>query len=126
MVSRTLLLLVVGAINWVGCDSRTTSQPGTGESAHVPSPSGWCEAYVVEFDFGPNGQTTQVMLSFDGGQGGAGAVSAPGLKLGLNLRWLDPTTLEVEHPKGVQLTYGASGEVLQFLNHKVRVVLKAV
>jgi len=120
------MLIVVGVISLVGCGSRAAPHLEAGESPHVPSPSGWCEAYVVEFDNGPNAQETQVMLSFDGGRGGAGAVTAPGLGLGLVLRWLDPTTLEVQHPKEIQLTYGASGEWLQFWAHKVHVVLRSV
>ena len=125
MILRFLTLLMAGALA-VACSSRINHPIELRESARVPSPSGWCEAYVVELGTEPNGLTTQVLLSFDGGQGGAGAVSAPGKNLGLTLRWLDSTTLEVQHPKTVRLEYGASGDVIQFFRHKVKVVLGAV
>lgn len=70
----------------------------------------------------------QVMLRFDGGRYGAGAVSASANDPRFKLRWVDPTTLEVEHDKTVQVTRNASGEVLQGggPDRRVRVVLKAI
>jgi hypothetical protein len=54
---------------------------------------------------------------------GIGAVSAQGRFLGLQLRWIDPTTLEVIHPRNVPTSRNASGEYLQCGPRKVHVML---
>jgi hypothetical protein len=94
------------------------------QSARVPSPSGWCEAYVVEW----SDENCQVMLEFDGGACGSGAVSAFGKAPDLQLRWLDPTTVEVQHSSKVRMERNASGEVIQCggPHRRIRVVLKPV
>jgi hypothetical protein len=89
----------------------------------VRSPAGWVEAYIVESTFDADDQNTQVLLSFDEGRCGSGAVSALGTDHGLELRWIDATTLEVQHPQALEMTRNASGEILQCGNRKVRVLL---
>lgn len=104
--------------------TRRRAASGPKQLARVPSPSGWCEAYIVEW----GDDNSQVMLEFDGGACGSGAVSAFGKEPGLQLRWLDSTTVEVQHAKGVQMERNASGEVIQCggPHRRVRVVLKPV
>jgi len=98
----------------------TASSPK--RTARVASPSGWCEAYIVEW----SDDNSQVMLDFDGGACGSGAVSALGKAPCLQLRWLDPTTVEVQHAADVRMQRNASGEVIQCggPHRRVRVVLK--
>ena len=97
---------------------------GPKQSARVPSPSGWCEAYVVEW----SDENSQVMLELDGGACGSGAASAFGKAPGRQLRWLDPTTIEVQHATSVRMERDASGEVSQCggPHRRVRVVLTPV
>jgi hypothetical protein len=104
--------------------TRRGTASGPKQLARVPSPSGWCEAYIVEW----GDDNSQVMLEFDGGACGSGAVSAFGKGPGLQLRWLDPTTVEVQHSAGVKMDRNASGEVIQCggPHRRVRVVLKPV
>ncbi len=90
--------------------------------SEIRSPAGWCVASTVEMDAGEDSQNTQVLLAFDGGCG-SGAVAFDGLNIGLQLQWLDGTTLEVRHPQSASPTRNASGEVIQCLERKVRVVL---
>ena len=94
----------------------TTSPP-------VPSPSGAFDAWIVESGYGRDDGTTQVMLSFRDRNCGAGAVAAVGVDLGLELRWIDDTTLEVRHPKTIVPIRNASGETVQCYERKVKVVL---
>jgi hypothetical protein len=94
-------------------------------SGGILSPAGWCKAAVTETT-SVDGQSgsTQVALSFDGGKCGRNAVSSNQVGLGLQLRWLDDSTLEVGHPVGATMVRSPSGEVLQCLDHRVRVVLR--
>jgi hypothetical protein len=98
----------------------------TREISHVASPAGGCVASVVVFDGSPGGSNTQVLLSFDGGKCGSGAVSFDRADVPLELRWLDATTLEVRHPKDATPIRNASGEFLQCFDRKVHVILSAV
>jgi hypothetical protein len=65
------------------------------------------------------------MLSFDGGTCEMGTVTANGTSLGLELRWIEPTTLQVSHPESVALESGPSGEYLQCGSRKVRITLSS-
>jgi hypothetical protein len=103
----------------------TDGQVDGSRTARVASPAGWVEAYVEEWRTGPSNGNTQVMLSFDNDRCGSGAVSAQGRNLGLQLRWIDPTTLEVTHPDNVVMSRNASGEYLQCGPRKVHVLLTA-
>jgi hypothetical protein len=116
MTSRLSHLVAAGLVAFVGCTEKALDT-----RLHVPSPSGWCEAYV--FDYEQN--YSQVALAFDGGKCGRGAVTAWADHVPLQLRWLDATTLEVRHPGGVRMERNASGEVLQCggPHRRVRVVL---
>lgn len=66
-----------------------------------------------------------VLLSFDGGRCGSGAVHSKAPRPDFELRWLDATTLEVAHARDVPVGRNASGEVLQCggPHRRVRVVL---
>jgi hypothetical protein len=65
------------------------------------------------------------MLSFDGGTCERGSVTANGTGLGLELHWIEPTTLQVTHPESVALEPSPSGEHLQCGSRKVRVTLSS-
>lgn len=99
------------------------SSPEFKAGARVASPNGWVEAYVLEWSYGPNNGRTQVMLSFDAGMGGCGSVSANGTSLGLELRWVEPTTLQVTYPESVVLEQPPGGADIQCRNRKVKVIL---
>lgn len=101
------------------------SSPEFKEGARVASPNGWVEAYVLEWSHGPGNGRTQVMLSFDEGRCGRGSVSANGIGLGVDLRWIEPTTLQVSYPESVDLERGPGGEDVQCGNRKVRVILSS-
>ena len=93
-------VLIAALLSLLGCPSGNSAEwnmPG------VLSPEGWAKARVVEFDFGPGERHSQVLISFDGGVCGSGSVSADGIDLGLQLAWVDATTLEVAHPADVAL-----------------------
>jgi hypothetical protein len=94
---------------------------GSGRSsvaARVPSPSGCCEASIVEYE----GTRTVVEVSFDGGRCVQASVHSPGVRLGLRIRWVDGGTLEVRYPPGVLLDLPA-GPVLHCQEREVRLVL---
>jgi hypothetical protein len=109
--------LAVGVAAILACQEK-----GLETRLHVPSPSGWCKAYVLDYEHAHS----QVILEFDGGKCGSGAVTALADHAPLYLRWLDATTLEVQHPSGVRMERNASGEVLQCggPHRRVRVVLR--
>jgi len=68
-------------------------------------------------------ESTQVMLSFDGGRCAGGSVSSHGTRLGLRLRWIDDTTLEVSYPPGVMLDRPPGGPTVRCQDREVRIVL---
>jgi hypothetical protein len=85
----------------------------------VTSPAGWAEARIVE-----NAQdATRVLVSFDGGRCEGSSVSTRGVRVGLHLRWIDDTTLEVSYPPGVMLDRPSGGPVVKCEEREVRVVL---
>ena len=120
-MNRTLLLLVTLFVILSGC----SDQPGfkSHEVLRVRSPAGWCEAIVYEFYETEKSQNTQVILSFDDGQGGSGAVSFERIGLQLQIHWLDAENLEIRHPTGVAFSRNPSGERIQFKNRFVNVNL---
>ncbi len=118
LLARALILLIA-----FSCSEQSSDPREPHEVSRAASPAGWCVASIVEFDHGPDNQNTQVLLSFDDDRCGAGAVATDGLNAGLELRWLDDTTLEVRHPKGSTPRRNPSGEIIQCLDRKVRVVL---
>ena len=70
-----------------------------GVAARVTSPAGWAEAQIVEHE----NDDTRVRVVFDGGRCSEDPFHSPGVRLGLRLRWVDATTLEVSYPPGVLL-----------------------
>jgi hypothetical protein len=64
------------------------------------------------------------MLSFDAGMCGLGSVSADGTNLGLELRWVEPTILQVTYPESVDLKQPpGGGEDMQCGKRRVKVIL---
>src|ERR1700694_5546719 len=114
-------LAVVLLVVFAGC-RRHAGDMTTREWSRVKSPEGWCEASVVEFDW-PSRANTQILLAFDGGRCGAGAVTFDGSHSDLELRWSDATTLEVRYPKQLTPTRNPSGEYIQCFDRKVHVIL---
>jgi len=92
----------------------------------VTSPAGWCVASVIVFDASPRSSNTQVLLSFDDGRCGSGAVSFDRANVPITVRWVDATTLEVSYPKDLVPERNASGEFLQCFDRRVHVILSAV
>ena len=116
MIRAVLIASVVA----VGCSSENLAdwnEPGE------LSPEGWAKARILELDFEGATPHSQVWVTFDRGRCGAGSYSTSGVGLNLELRWRDPTTLEVLHPAGMQFDSSASGAQLQCLSRKVRVIL---
>ena len=126
MFRRALLSIVafVASGFLFACSEARRDSPTAGVRtlSEIRSPAGWCVASTVEIDAGKGSQNTQVFLAFDGGCG-AGAVAFDGLNLGLQLRWLDDTSLEVGHPQSASPTRNANGEIIQCFKRKVRVIL---
>jgi len=118
-IRRRFARLVVGAAALIACQEKALDT-----RLHAPSPSGWCKAYVFDYEH----TYSQVILEFDGGRCGSGAVTAWADHVPLHLQWLDATTLEVQYPNAVRMERNASGEVLQCggPHRRVRVVLKPV
>ena len=114
---RFIVVASVVAVSYAGSLGARAREPAAGR---VTSPAGWCVASLME---APGAEHTTVLLEFDGGRCGAGAVYFDGGRHGIELRWRDAQTLEVLHPEGVRAHRNASGEVLQCFNRKVRVVL---
>lgn len=104
-----------------GCPSQSNGK--VREVMKTASPSGDVVAQIVEIERGPESSNTQVILSFDGGRCGSGAVSTNGIRVGLSTRWVDDRTLEVTYPKGRAMERNASGEILQCRDRMVRVLL---
>ena len=121
---RTALLFLF--LSLVACSGETGQKTdfSTREVVRVVSPSGCCEAHVVESTLVGVGENTQVIVSFDGGSCGAGVASADGINRGLDIRWVNELTLSIGHPRGVQLTQNASGDRVKCGRHEVHVLLR--
>jgi hypothetical protein len=114
-----ILALFIGLmVLLTGCERTSTGLAG--RVAVLQSPAGWCVASVHE---SVEGQNTGVLLDFDDGRCGSGAVHFRGTGLKIGLRWIGPDTLEVEHPSNAVPQRNASGEMIQCGARKVRVVL---
>ncbi len=107
-----------------GCDQRQGDAVSVHNSNGVTSPSGCCEAAIVESRVSGAGSNTQVLVSFPQERCGLGAVSSPGADLGFTIRWSGPETLVVEYPANLEVTRNASGEWLQCKGQKVHVLLR--
>ena len=124
MLARVVVVLSAGTL--LTC-SKEPPAFSTRERSRVESPSGWCVASIVEFGGRDrSGSKTQVLLTFDGGNCSASAVSFEGAGVPLELHWIDAATLEVRYPKGSKFTRNGSGELLQCSDRKVHVILLAV
>ena len=120
-----LLSIPFAALMLVSC-SKAPPAFTTRESSRVISPAGWCVASIVEFNGTAGGGNTQVLLMFDEGKCGSGAVSFDRTGVPLQLRWVGATTLEVRYPKDASPIRNASGEFLQCRDRKVHVILSAL
>jgi hypothetical protein len=119
-----IFVLALLALCLCGCDQRQGDAVTVHGSNRVTSPSGCCEAAIVESRMSGAGSITQVFVSFPQERCGRGAVSLPGADLGLTLRWSGPETLVVEYPVNLEVTRNASGEWLQCKGQKVHVLLR--
>lgn len=120
---RTLALISF-ALTLSACNREKMDPASVSDSGGVVSPSGCCEASIVESDVPRGGGNTQVLVSFLNERCGSGAVSSQGVNLGLAVRWAGPETLVVSYPAHLQLARNASGEWLQCRGRKVRVLLE--
>ena len=122
------MLRILALALFVLCLSACNQRQGDAVSAHdsnrVTSPSGCCEAAIVESRISGGGSNTQVLVSFPQERCGFGAVSSPGVDLGFTVRWSGPETLVVEYPANLEVTRNASGEWLQCKGRKVHVLLQ--
>ena len=92
----------------------------TREVGRAVSPSGCCEAYVVESSIDGVGENTQVIVSFVNETCDAGVVSSNGAGLAIKLNWLAEGSLS----RGVTLRRNASGEHIKCGRHEVHIVLQ--
>ena len=118
------IYLVIIALLLVGCSERPVSQdaPKITKSDGIVSPEGWCVASVYEIE-DVKERNTQVLLDFDQGKCGSGAVSFNGTQHHLKLHWIEKDKLEIRYPSGLKPQRNASGEVLQCGERKVLVKL---
>ena len=124
-MQRVFVISILG-VALAACSKPLLPPVLTRESSRLVSPAGWCVASVVVFDDPAAVANTQVLLSFDGGRCGAGAVSFTGSDVPVQLHWTDATTLEVRYPQGATFSRNASGEFLQCFDRTVHVVLSSV
>ena len=124
MTRFAVMLAVVFALG--ACWKPQPPPVSTRELSRVVSPAGWCVASVVVFEDSTTISNTQILLSFDGGRCGSGAVYFDGGDVPLELRWIDAATLEVRCPAGASFRRNASGEVIQCWDRKVQVIVSPV
>ena len=120
---RTLLLAIF-VLCLSACTQRQEHAASVNASNRVTSPSGCCDASIVESRIPGESGSTQVLVSFSRGSCGSGALSSPGVDLGFAVRWSGPETLVVEYPANLEITRNASGEWLQCNGQKVHVLLR--
>jgi hypothetical protein len=95
---------------------------------HATSPSGWCTAFVQENSSASPSGWSAVLLDFKGvsrPQCSGGAVDFQQSGIPIEMRWLDPTTLEVRYPKEVTPFWpcNVSEHVVECDGRRVRVLL---
>ena len=95
-----LLIVVSGLL--AGCPG---TQSSTCSGPEVLIPGGKCTAYYYQADYGAGSATTQALVKclIDSQQLGGNVVAFHTLDHGIELKWLDETTLEVAVPKGAKL-----------------------
>lgn len=86
------------------------------------SPDGEVNAYAYHYD-SESGGLTQVMLENVGMGCGSGSVSWYEYDIGVELRWIDATILEVSYPDGLSYQHNVSGDFLGCYDRAVRVVV---
>jgi len=124
---RSHLALFGIAALFASCDEDDDSYEWRAKP-HAVSPSGWCVAYVQEAKDPSLSGWSAVLLDLKGpdrGQCSATAVEFHRTGVPLEMRWLDPTTLEVRYPKGISPYWPCDvlEHVAQCVGRSVRVVL---
>ena len=122
----SFLAVLVIAAPLISCDDDDSFEWAS--KPHAISPSGWCVAYVQENTSPSSSGWSAVLLdlkSADRHQCCATAVEFHRTGVPLEMRWLDPTTLEVRYPKDISPYWpcDVSEHVAQCIGRSVRVVL---
>ena len=121
----SVVLAVATLVGVLAVGACTRDDDGYGpieEYARVLSPDGEVSAYVYHYD-SPSGGLTQVSLDFVGLGCGSGSAAWYEYDLGVDLRWIDATTLEVNYPAGKTFEHNASGDLLGCYDRGVRIVM---
>ena len=92
------------------------------EYSRILSPDGEVSAYVYHNN-SPAGGLTQVSMDFVHMECGMGSAAWHDYDIGIELRWIDATTLEVVYPDGKPYHHNASGDYLGCYDHALRVVM---
>jgi hypothetical protein len=116
-VATLVSALVVGA-----CSPNDDGYGPIEEYAHALSPDGEVSAYVYHYE-SPSGGLTQVSLDFVNSGCGTGSAAWHEYDIGVELLWIDATTLEVTYPNGKPYNHNASGDFLGCYDRAVRVVM---
>ena len=119
---RALPFAVTSLAILFGCVEHLDPADGTRVVERAVSPSGCCKAEIVEFTTeAAGGPLTQVLVDL-GGCGG-GATGARGTGLGLRMRWVDDSQLEITGPSDLELSHTQADKIVQCWDRKVRIVL---
>ena len=121
LVTRRVTALSI-ALGIGACSTSDDGYSPIEEYARVLSPDGEVSASVYHYD-SPTGGLTQVGLDFLGTGCGAGSAAWHEFDIGIEIRWIDPTTLEVRYPDGKPYNHNASGDFLGCFDRGVRVVM---
>lgn len=92
------------------------------EYSRLLSPDGQVSTHVYHYNSSTGG-LTQVMMDFVHMECGTGSAAWHDYDIGVELRWIDATTLEVVYPDGKPYHHNASGDYLGCYDHAVRVVM---
>lgn len=110
------------ALALAGCTRTGDGYGPIEEYARVLSPDGEVSASVHHYD-SPSGGLTQVSVDFVNLGTGAGSAAWYEYDIGVELRWIDASTLEVTYPDGKRFQHNASGDLLGSYDRVVRIVM---
>ena len=110
---------IAAVLVFVGC-ADTDDSFETRAFGHTKSSAGH-EAYLVETELGNGTSNTQVIVEYANRACVAGAVSTDGKNVGLHIRWMGPSTLEILKPNEIDLVRNPSGGRLQCRDQMISV-----
>ena len=116
-VVAIVYVLVIGA-----CSRDDNDNTAIREYSQELSPDSLVSAAVYHYD-SPSGGMTQVTVDYVGRGCGSGSASWNEYDIGVELRWIDATTLEVTYPEDKDYLHNASGDLLGCFGNNVRVVM---